>query len=83
MVIENGIIPFPCIPKTTVVIRAIKTPENSKEWQYGNGRINSCNDKEACMSKGVDSKKEVKKEPAKTPKEKKADKKIKKAEKKK
>jgi hypothetical protein len=32
MVIENGIIPFPCIPKTTVVIRAIKTPENSKEW---------------------------------------------------
>jgi hypothetical protein len=35
------------------------------------------------MSKGVDSKKAVKKEAAKTPKEKKADKKIKKAEKKK
>lgn len=35
------------------------------------------------MSKGVDSKKAVKKEPAKTPKEKKADKKIKKADKKK
>jgi hypothetical protein len=34
------------------------------------------------MSKGVDSKKAIKKEPAKTPKEKKADKKIKKAEKK-
>jgi hypothetical protein len=41
------------------------------------------NDKEKIMSKGVDSKKAVKKEPAKTPKEKKAENIIKKAEKKK